>query len=169
MKIGPMLAKATKWGCFWHSAWPQQHIRTVAWARLVTGRVQKEIQLGCVSMCLCPEWQDVSEEKERLQTLYIDACERFSEIGEFVPIIIHASLEHETECPRITNRALGYTQLVYKFYSFQHLAGISELHYNLLQKKKRRKRTCKTYKENDFSKFRWKQREGSAQAEFSVI
>lgn len=88
----------------------------MAWARLVTGRVRKEIQLGCVSVCLCPERQNVSEEKERLQTLYIDAHERLSEIGEFVPIIIHASLEHETESPRITNRALGYTQLVYKLY-----------------------------------------------------
>lgn len=52
--------------------------------------------------------QGVSEDKERPQT-YIDACEKhwFSEIGDFVPIIIHASLEHQTVYLRITNWTLG--------------------------------------------------------------
>lgn len=62
-KIGLMLAKATKTGCFCHYPWPQRHTWPVASARILTGRSCTETQPSCVLVCLCPKRQGVSEKK----------------------------------------------------------------------------------------------------------
>lgn len=92
-------------------------------------------------MCQCAYAQtEVSVRERTIPHTYARERHRFSEIGEFVPIITHAPLEHQTEYPRITNGALGYTQLVYKFYMvFNTLLGYITVYLKRKKKCKKKK------------------------------